>query len=94
MPLPSPRPNETEPDFINRCMGDPVMVEDYDDPEQRRAVCQTQWERKEEQAPMSNTATMNRSHFWQFAPRAWLRSNVTGPPCRTAGASGRRTAEC
>jgi ATP-dependent Clp protease protease subunit len=44
MPLPSPRPDEDKDDFIDRCMGDDVMTEEYPDESQRRAVCEKQWE--------------------------------------------------
>jgi len=44
MPLPEPRKGEKEDDFIDRCMGDEVMTEEYPDESQRRAVCQTQWD--------------------------------------------------
>lgn len=42
MPIPQPNPRETRNDFIDRCMSDPVMVEDYPDEEQRLAVCNQQ----------------------------------------------------
>ena len=45
MPIPKPRKGETEKKFIARCMGDDAMQEF--EPPQRRAVCQSQWERKE-----------------------------------------------
>jgi len=44
MPLPKPHPEESEDDFIGRCMGDPVMVDEYPDAEQRAGVCQSQWD--------------------------------------------------
>ena len=44
MPLPSPRTTETQKDFIDRCMGDSVMNNEYPKQSQRRAVCQTQWD--------------------------------------------------
>jgi len=44
--MPIPRPNEGEEyeEFIRRCMGDDVMTREFDDEEQRRAVCEIQWE--------------------------------------------------
>jgi len=50
MPLPTPRSDESEDEFIDRCMGDSESVADFPDPEQRRAVCQTQFDeaRKED----------------------------------------------
>lgn len=46
MPIPTPQPNETEGQFLDRCMADEVMTAEYEDPEQRYAVCLSQWERK------------------------------------------------
>lgn len=43
MPLPTPKPQETKEEFINRCMDDDVMVRDYASEEQRAGVCFTQW---------------------------------------------------
>lgn len=39
MPLPTPQPNETEAEFMRRCMADDTMVEDFPDNGQRFAVC-------------------------------------------------------
>jgi len=46
MPLPKRRAREKKDDFINRCMSDKVMVKEYPDAAQRRAVCETQSEIK------------------------------------------------
>ena len=46
MPIPTPEAYETEEEFIDRCMSDNIMVEDYDDEKQRLAVCNTQLENK------------------------------------------------
>ena len=46
MPLPTPRPTESEKEFRRRCMGDDTMIREYPDRDQRFAVCQTQWENK------------------------------------------------
>jgi HK97 family phage prohead protease len=42
--MPTPNDGEGHDDFIERCMGDDVMKSEYDDNDQRLAVCQTQWE--------------------------------------------------
>ena len=47
MPLPKPNDNETEDEFIARCMGDDTMQEDYPDNDQRLAICYTQWRERE-----------------------------------------------
>lgn len=39
MPIPKPQNNESQQDFINRCMQDETMIEEYQDPKQRLAVC-------------------------------------------------------
>ncbi len=44
-PVPSPRNNEDENTFIQRCMTDNVMTEEYDE-DQRYAICQSQWRRE------------------------------------------------
>ncbi len=44
MPLPTPREEEAQSDFISRCMGNSEMVSEFADPAQRRAVCHRQWE--------------------------------------------------
>ena len=44
MPLPYPKPNETEDEFIGRCMADDRMVTEFPDETQRYAVCQKQIE--------------------------------------------------
>lgn len=49
MPLPKPHKEEEKDDFIDRCMGDEVMVEEYPDESQRRAVCETQWDESKEE---------------------------------------------
>jgi len=48
MPLPTPNINESDEDFIDRCMVDETMVEDFEDNKQRLAVCNTQLEDKEQ----------------------------------------------
>jgi ATP-dependent Clp endopeptidase proteolytic subunit ClpP len=41
--MPEPRPNEDEDEFIERCMADDTMQRDFEDEEQRLAVCERQW---------------------------------------------------
>ena len=43
MPIPKKKPNEKQTAFINRCMTDPVMTNEYPDREQRYAICLGQW---------------------------------------------------
>jgi len=44
MPIPKPQSDESNDDFIARCMADPVMNEDFPENGQRFAICQRQWE--------------------------------------------------
>ena len=44
MPLPKPEQYETDAAFIERCMTDEIMVEDFEDEKQRLAVCNVQLE--------------------------------------------------
>jgi len=43
MPLPKPSKKETEKEFVSRCMGDDMMLEEYGNPKQRAAICYTQF---------------------------------------------------
>jgi len=42
MPLPQRKPKESHDEFIERCMSDATMVEEFPDAAQRRAVCERQ----------------------------------------------------
>ena len=46
MPIPKPNRIESKDDFISRCMGDDIMNNEYQEQDQRMAVCNTQWEKK------------------------------------------------
>lgn len=46
MPLPKPTQTENRESFIERCITDPVMNEEFTSLEQIRAVCIRQWENK------------------------------------------------
>ena len=39
MPIPTPKKDESQKDFINRCMGNDTMVKEYPDQKQRAAIC-------------------------------------------------------
>lgn len=47
MPLPTPKHDETEQEFVSRCMGDKIMNQDYTDQKQRAAVCYSQFKERE-----------------------------------------------
>lgn len=43
MPLPKPRANETQEEFVSRCMSDNQMMIEYKRQDQRLAVCYVTW---------------------------------------------------
>lgn len=43
MPLPTPNSGETHDHFMQRCMANPTMREEFPNPSQRAAVCENQW---------------------------------------------------
>jgi len=43
MPIPQPRDNESQNEFISRCMSDEKMKSEYTDEDQRYAVCASQF---------------------------------------------------
>jgi len=45
MPIPKPRDNEEEDDFISRCMS--AIADEYEDNDQALAICGTQWRERE-----------------------------------------------
>ena len=44
MPIPKPRSNEEKKDFIQRCMSNSKMASEYENTDQRLAVCSTSYE--------------------------------------------------
>ncbi len=50
MPIPKPNKDESKDDFVSRCMSDDVMKSEYDDDDQRVAICMSQWKKKEKKA--------------------------------------------
>lgn len=54
MPMPKPKKNEKEDEFINRCMGDEVMKDEFEDNKKRLAVCYDIWRKAKEEKNMSN----------------------------------------
>jgi hypothetical protein len=47
MPIPTPRKGEEEQNFVSRCMGNEVMVREYDQ-KQRAAICYSQFKKRKE----------------------------------------------
>ena len=50
MPLPKPIADETQDDFIDRCMASDEMNEEFPDQDQRLAVCFQRWKDKEKKS--------------------------------------------
>ena len=46
MPLPKPKKNEQQSEFVSKCMGDEMMNTDFPEQKQRAAVCYSQFKRK------------------------------------------------
>jgi hypothetical protein len=46
MPIPKPRKSEKKDSFIDRCMGNDTMTDEYPENDQRYAVCQSAWRRR------------------------------------------------
>jgi len=46
MPLIEPKKDESEEEFISRCMSNDVMNEEYPDQDMRAAVCYSQWKNR------------------------------------------------
>ena len=64
MPIPKPGNDETRQEFIQRCMANEVMKDEYPKSPQRFAVCISEWQKKNEQqlldvqqSPMESTTT-------------------------------------
>src|SRR5690606_32212350 len=51
MPLPKPNDGETKDEFIERCMADETMQEEFPDEDQRYAVCLAQWDERSAPRP-------------------------------------------
>lgn len=47
MPIPEPKEEEKEKEFLNRCFNSKVMKKEFPDKGQRWAVCNSKWESKE-----------------------------------------------
>lgn len=47
MPLPMPKNGEEEQEFIERCMADETMLQEFPDEKQRYAVCVNLWEQED-----------------------------------------------
>ncbi len=50
MPLPKPNSSENRAEFISRCMSDESLQREFDDPDQRLAVCTNTWDQSRERS--------------------------------------------
>ena len=79
MPIPKPRKNETEKDFLDRCMGDDVMNKEYPDGSQRSAICHTSWRDKNKtkvmQSLIFNKKYFSRLYIGKDSVSAWMQKN-------------------
>ncbi len=58
MPLPKAKDGESQEDFIQRCMSNDTMKEDFPDTGQRLAVCFSQWKKKDEDTKSSGMSNV------------------------------------
>ena len=78
MPIPNPNPSENRTDFIQRCMEDEKMNDEYD-VQQRYAVCQSAWtEIKVEKIKVSfdYDGTLSTDKGMQLAQNEINKSNI------------------
>lgn len=80
MPIPKPRNDESEREFISRCMSDPAMVREYEN-DVRAGVCYTSWRAREKDAKATEVQTVVFS-------RSRSPSDVNGGEGWTAAAAG------
>jgi hypothetical protein len=59
MPLPTPKKNQEESDFIASCMGSETMNKEYPNQKQRAAVCYSQYSRKKKK----NEGSMDKTEW-------------------------------
>lgn len=64
MPLPKPKKDESKEEFMDRCMGDSVMLKEYPDNDQRYAVCESQWDGSKKDKKSDNPELERRVLFF------------------------------
>lgn len=74
MPIPKPTSNESESDFMDRCMSDQVMLDEYDQ-EQRAAVCLSQF-REERMEHLQIKAAIETDEQGEFEGYASIFNNT------------------
>jgi HK97 family phage prohead protease len=77
MPIPKPKITESRRDFIERCMGDTTMVDEYSDTSQRSAVCNSSYESYKEES-LTNEKEEIREDVFTTEEEALERANEIG----------------
>ena len=91
MPIPKPRSDESRDDFIQRCMDDDTMLDEYSDVDQRLAVCLSNLEKAtstEEEKHVRAVRETEDAYIADLAVGLCTGQIKTGAPCR-----GERTAK-
>lgn len=61
MPIPKPRKNESKEKFMDRCLSNPTMNEEYDN-DQKYAICLSQWQNKNKKSFRENEMSNKQSN--------------------------------
>jgi HK97 family phage prohead protease len=56
--MPKPKTDESKDDFVKRCMADDVMNAEFEDEDQRLAVCNDLWDKREENSAQPSERRM------------------------------------
>jgi len=54
MPIPNPTKDESEAQFMSRCMTNPSMEKDYEDQNQRTIICVDSWKKSKGDSNMKD----------------------------------------
>jgi hypothetical protein len=76
--MPKIKDGESKKDFLSRCMGDTVMIEDYPDNKQRYAICNDLWDKKDSNNLASKKPIIEtRSYPFEVSEIRTLEDNTT-----------------
>jgi len=86
MPIPTPKKDETPEEFMQRCMSDEIMVDEYPDQKQRYGICSMTYDKKILENPMAETFNDYPMAATANAKKALSYRDKTGNPlgCGTA----------
>jgi HK97 family phage prohead protease len=86
MPIPKPKKGEKEDDFIERCMGNETMKDEYPDNDQRLAICYDSW-RKEKggEKPKTKEEAHPDIEYRAFAVEEFRLIKEDGGPTKIVG---------